>query len=84
MYSDAKLSDLRAYSLVLFDAPRPIYGHGVQHLVQQLQRPVQVHFNPARRLLDGLSRVVRAPALDEAEAEDAEPAQVVHADPGCR
>lgn len=55
-------------------------GHGVQHLIQQLQSAVEVDLDPAGRLLDALPRVVRPPALDEAHAQDAKPAQVVHAD----
>ena len=58
-------------------------GHGLQHLVQQLQRPVQLNLDPARRLLDALARVVGPPSLDEAEPEDAEAAQVVHPDARC-
>ena len=59
-------------------------GHGVQHLVQQLQGPVQVDLDPARGLLDALPWVVGAPALYKAHPEDAEAPQVVHPDPCCR
>lgn len=55
-------------------------GHGVQDLVQQLQSPVQVDLDPARRLLDALPGVVGPPALHEAHPQDAQAAQVVHAD----
>lgn len=55
-------------------------GHGVQDLVQQLQSPVQVDFDPARRLLDALPGVIGPPTLHEAHPQDAQPAQVVHAD----
>ena len=55
-------------------------GHGVLHLVQQLQGPVQVDLDPARGLLDALPGVVGPPALDEAHAQDAQAPQVVHAD----
>lgn len=55
-------------------------GHGVQHLVQQLQGPVQVDLDPARRLLDALPGVVGPPALHEAHPQDAQAPQVVHAD----
>lgn len=33
---------------------------------------MEVDFDPARGLLDGLAVVVRAPSLDEGQAEDAE------------
>lgn len=56
------------------------YGHGVQHLVQQLQGPVQVDLDPAWGLLDALPRVIGAPAFHKAHAQDAQPAQVIHAD----
>lgn len=38
-------------------------GHCVEHLIQQLERAVQMDLHPARGLLDGLARVVGAPAL---------------------
>ena len=56
-------------------------GHGVQHLVQQLQGPVEVDLDPAGRLLDALSGVVWPPALHKAHPQDAQPAQVVHSYP---
>lgn len=46
-------------------------GHGVEYLIQQLQGTMQVDFDPAGRLLDALPRVVRAPAFNEAHAQDA-------------
>lgn len=55
-------------------------GHGVQDLVQQLQSPVQVDLDPARRLLDALPGVVGPPPLHKAEPQDAQAPQVVHAD----
>jgi len=50
---------------------RAIDRHGVQHFVQQLQGAMQVHLDPAGRFFDGLAWVVRSPALDEAQAQDA-------------
>lgn len=40
--------------------------------------------DPAGGLLDALPGVVGTPALDEAHPENAEPAEVVHTDTGCR
>lgn len=54
----------------------------MQDLVKQLERAVQVDLHPARRVLDRLARVVGAPSLDEAQAEDAETTQVIDPDPG--
>lgn len=58
-------------------------GHGVEHLVQQLQGAVQVDLDPAGRLFNALPWVVRAPALHKAHAQDAQASQVVHTD-SCR
>ncbi len=44
-------------------------GHRLQNFVQQLQRPMQLHLNPARSVLDAWPRVVGAPALDETEPQ---------------
>lgn len=57
-----------------------IDGHGMQHLVEKLQCTVQMHFNPAGRLLDRLSRVIRTPALDKAQSQYAQATQIVHTD----
>ena len=40
---------------------------------------VYVNLNPARRLLDRLSIVIWAPALDERDAQDAVSTKVIHA-----
>lgn len=50
----------------------------VQHLVQQLQRSVQVDLQPAGGVLDALTRVITAPTFNKAQTHDAQPAQVVH------
>lgn len=50
----------------------------VQHLVEQLQRSVQVNLQPAGGVLDALSGVVAPPTFDEAQTHDTQPAQVVH------
>lgn len=61
------------------------YGHGVQHLVQELQSPVQVDLDPAWCLLNALSWVIGTPTFHKAHAQDAQPAQVIHTDAsGCR
>ncbi len=57
--------------------------HSVQHLVQQLQRPVQMHLHPAGGVLDALPGVVRTPALHEAQAQDAQPPEIIHTNPCC-
>lgn len=54
----------------------------MEDLIQELQGSVQVDFNPAGSVLDALAGVVRAPALDEAEPEDAQAAEVVDANAG--
>lgn len=54
----------------------------MQDLVEELERTVQMDLDPARRVLYRLARVVGAPSLDEAQAEDAEATQVVDSDPG--
>lgn len=51
----------------------------MQDLVQELKGTMEVDLNPARRLLDGGPRVVKAPTLDKAESQDAKSPQVVHA-----
>ena len=46
---------------------------------------MELHLDPAGRLLDALAGVVGAPALHEAQSQDAESAQVVDPDTGrCR
>ena len=52
--------------------------HGVEHLVQELQSAVQVDLHPAGGVLDALPRVVGAPALHEAQPQDAQTPEVVH------
>lgn len=55
-------------------------GHRVEHLVQQLQCPVQVHLHPAGGVLDALPGIVRPPTLHETQPQDTEASQVVHSD----
>ena len=50
----------------------------MQHLVEKLQRPVQVNLQPAGGVFDALSRVVTAPTFNEAQTHDTQPTQVVH------
>lgn len=64
----------------LLQSTRSIDGHFVQHLIEKLQGAMQVHFHPARRVLYRLPRVVRTPALDETQPQNAEPTQVVYTD----
>lgn len=59
------------------------YGHGVQHLIQELQGPVQVDLDPAWCLLNALPWVIGTPAFHEAHAQDAQPAQIIHTDASC-
>jgi len=59
-------------------------GHRLEHLVEQLQRPMQLHLDPARRFLDRESRVVRTPTFHETHLQDAESSQVIDADAGRR
>ena len=56
-------------------------GHGIEDIVEELECSVELYLHPAGRLLDALSAVVRSPALDEAEPEDAEPPEVIHPHP---
>ena len=56
-------------------------GHVVEDVVQELECAVELDLHPAGRLLDALPAVVRSPALDKAEAEDAESPKVVHTYP---
>lgn len=42
--------------------------------------PVQLNLDPARRFLDTVSGIVGTPAFNEAESQNAEPAEVVHTD----
>uniref|UniRef100_A0A1I8GHC3 PC4 domain-containing protein n=1 Tax=Macrostomum lignano TaxID=282301 RepID=A0A1I8GHC3_9PLAT len=48
-------------------------GQTLQQVIQQLERQVQLHFNPAGRLPDSLARVVGPPALHEAQTQLAQP-----------
>lgn len=57
-------------------------GHGVKDLVQELQGPVQVDFDPARGLLDALPGVVGPPAFNKTHPENAEPSEVIDPDAG--
>lgn len=50
----------------------------VQHLVEQLQRSVQVNLQPAGGVFDALPWVITPPTFNEAETHDTQPAQVVH------
>jgi hypothetical protein len=54
----------------------------VQDFVEKLKRTMEMDLDPARRVFDGLARVVWTPALDEAQAEDAETTKIVDADTG--
>lgn len=56
------------------------HGRGLQHLVEQLQRTVEVNFDPARRLFDCPTRVVGAPALDKRHSQDAQSTKIIDAD----
>lgn len=56
-------------------------GQGVQDVVEQLQGAVQVHLDPAGRAGDAGPGVVGPPALDEAQPNEAQAPQVVHAEP---
>lgn len=58
-----------------------VNGHGVEHFVQQLQSPVQMHFDPAGSFFYGLAPIVRSPALHKGQPQNAQPAQVVDSDP---
>lgn len=73
-------TDLLRARLVLLDCSRPIDRHLMQHLVQQLQGPVQMHLDPAGRFFDRLSGIVGAPTLHERQSQDAEASQIVHPD----
>ena len=44
-----------------------------EDLIQNLKGSVELNLDPAWSLLDGLPVVVRAPALDERQPENAEP-----------
>lgn len=63
--------------------PRVGQRHRVQHLIQKLQSAVQVDFHPAGGVFNALTWVVGPPAFHKAEPQDAEPPQVIHADPCC-
>ena len=58
--------------------------HRLEDFIEQLQRPMQLDLDPARRFLDGRARVVRPPALHKAHLQHAESSQVVHANAGRR
>lgn len=68
----------------LLESAWSIDGHRVQHLVEQLQRSVQVHLDPARCVLDRVARIVGTPALDEAQTQNAQAPQIVDANAGGR
>ncbi len=55
----------------------------VQHLVEQLQRSVQVNLQPAGGVLDALTRVIAPPTFNEAQTHNTQPAQVVHTQTCC-
>ncbi len=58
---------------------------GLEDLVQDLERPVEVDLNPTRRVLHGLSLLaVGTPTLNERHPDDAELAEVVDAHPAGR
>lgn len=50
----------------------------VQHLVEQLQRAVQVDLQPAGGVFDAGPWVVAPPTFNKAQSHDAQPAQVIH------
>lgn len=56
----------------------------MQHLVQELQRSVQVDLQPAGGVLDALTGVITAPTFNKAQTHNTHPAQVVHAQTRCR
>lgn len=55
-----------------------IDGHSMQHLVEQLQCTMQMHFYPAGRLFNGLTRIIRSPALHKAKPQYAQATQIIH------
>lgn len=68
----------------LLEGAWPIDGHCVQNLVEQLQSSMQMNFDPARCVLDGVARIIRTPALDKAQPENAKTSQIVDANAsGC-
>lgn len=74
---------LAVYCWLSVSWSRVCQWHSVQHLVQQLQRTVQMHLHPAGGVLDALPRIVRTPALHEAQAQDAQPPEIIHTNPCC-
>jgi len=54
-----------------------INWHGMQDLVKQLQRPMQMHLDPAGRLLNWLPWIIRSPALDKAQSQYAKTSQII-------
>ena len=76
-----ELDERQWTSLVIVPSPPITDGHRVENLVKDLESPMQVHLDPARRLLDRLPVVVWTPALHEGEPEDAKPPEVVDPDP---
>lgn len=53
-------------------------AHLSEHLVEPLQRSVEMDLDPARGAGDVLAVVLRTPALDEAHADGAHLGQLVH------
>lgn len=60
--------------------PRVVNWHCVENFIQELERSVEMHFDPTRSLFDALTRIVRSPTLDERQSQNAEPTQVVDTD----
>jgi len=54
-----------------------IDGHGMQHLVEQLEGTMQMHLDPAGRLLDWLSWIIRSPSLDKAQSQYTKTTQII-------
>lgn len=53
-------------------------GHVVEDVVEELEGSVERDLNPTRGLLDALAAVIRTPALHKAQAEYAQPPEVVN------
>jgi len=60
------------------------HWHRLQHLVKNLQGPVEVDLNPARGLFDRFPVVVRPPAFYKRHPKDARSPEVIDPDTGGR
>lgn len=61
-----------------------LHWHSMQNFVQQLQCTMQVHFNPARSVLDGRAWIIGAPSFNEAQSKYAQSPQIIDADTSSR